>query len=115
MKIGYVNPPVGEDLDYATLLPWLASEYPDGWVIVHGRPAHPGVCMAMLGFSKADDTLVPLFLTQTAPASPFHYEGDACRFCKHERKDHHQPASVACNHAMCVCFHFEENSDGGKV
>ena len=102
VRIGFVNAPIGEEMDYATLLPWLESEYPDGWVIVHGRPAHTGIAMAMLRFTGAD-TLEPMF--QPAPAPR---DGDGCHYCKHPRRDHDLSARVGCNHAMCVCFCFEE-------
>lgn len=92
-----------EEIDYATLIPWLEEEYPDGWVIVKGRSCHLGLTMAALGL-RENDELVPLVPSETPVLSG----EDSCRYCKHERADHNMPASIACDHPMCVCFHFEE-------
>lgn len=103
MNYCLVNPPPGEEVDYATIVDWLNQEYPDGWVIVHGRGAHRGLCAAMLGLG-AGDTVSCLFTQEEVVGDG----DDRCRYCKHKRSDHTLPVRIGCNHGICTCFHFEE-------
>lgn len=104
-KIAFVNPPPGESVDWGEVLPWLEQEYPDGWVIVSGRQAHTAHAIAMLGFTNGE-VLEPMF----SPAVTVN-GNDRCRYCRHLRRDHDVPVNIGCGHAMCVCFHYEENTN----